>query len=171
MAGWGSPEFRDDLRSWAAEQSARLTQLQPVLPAGAETEDALALLNRVAGRTAALQGQSACTTPPAGVDDLGPVPSCEPAGTTRSQDASGATTAGATDPTGTNPASGSDARTGSRGAPGTGSSSSTSRRAPADSDEPGLLDPVEDTLNGVLGGSSSPPPLTAKSPPPASHFW
>jgi len=166
----GNAKARDDLRSWAAEQSARLTQLQPALPAGAETEDALALLNRVAGRTAALQGQSACTTPPAGVDDLGPVPSCEPAGTTRSQDASGATTAGATDPTGTNPASGSDARTGSRGAPGTGSdsSSSTSRRAPADSDEPGLLDPVEDTLNGVLGGSSDDSPSSTSESPEKS---
>jgi hypothetical protein len=167
----GNAEARDDLRSWAAEQSARLTQLQPALPAGAETEDALALLSRVAGRTAALQGQSACTTPPAGVDDLGPVPSCEPAGATGSQDASGATTAGATeDPTSTNPTSGSDARTGSRSAPGTGSdaSSSGSRQAPADSDQPGLLDPVEDTLNGVLGGSSDDSPSSTSRTPETS---
>jgi hypothetical protein len=164
----GNAKARDDLRSWAAEQSARLTQLQPALPAGAQTEDALALLSRVAGRTAALQGQAACSTPPDGVDDLGPVPSCEPAGTTRSQDASGATTAGATnDPTNPDPTSGSGARTGSNRAPGTGSDpgSSTSRQAPADSDQPDLLDPVEDTLNGVLGGSSDDSPSsTSKAP-------
>jgi hypothetical protein len=165
----GNAKARDDLRSWAAEQSARLTQLQPALPAGAETEDALALLSRVAGRSAALQGQTACTTPPDGVDDLGPVPSCEPTGTTRSQDTSGATTAGATDdPTGTDPASGADARTGSRGATGSDPGSTTSRRAPADSDQPGLLDPVEDTLDGVLGGSSDDSPSSTSDAPKKS---
>ena len=63
---------RDELRSWAAEQSNRLAGLQPVLPAGAGAEDALRLLHRVVGRTAALQEQDTCATPPKSVDDLGP---------------------------------------------------------------------------------------------------
>jgi hypothetical protein len=157
---------RDELRSWAAEQSTRLAGLQPVLPAGAGAEDALQLLNRVVGRTAALQQQDACATPPNSVDDLGPVPSCQPTGveaagvdptTGLPRTASDAATAGATDdPATAGGTAGADPRgtAGSSASSGGTTSPNTSRQAPAQQDDPGLLDPVEDTLGGVLGGGS-----------------
>jgi len=175
--GASDDSVRADLRTWAAEQSARLAELKPALPTGTEAENALQLLNRVAGRSEALQGRSACATPPQRVDDLGPVPTCGPA----------ATGAGPTlDPTGTlgglapagpldDPTNGArsgspDARTGSGGTAGGGTSTSpdTSPRTPADSSEPGLLDPVEDTLDGVLGGGSSDDGSSGSSTAPKS---
>ncbi|HVH21488.1 MAG TPA: DUF5667 domain-containing protein [Pseudonocardia sp.] len=157
---------RDELRSWAAEQSTRLAGLQPVLPAGAGAEDALRLLHRVVGRTAALQQQDACATPPSSVDDLGPVPSCQPAGvdaagvdptTGLPSTAGDPTVAGSTsDPTGAGRSTSADAGSaaGSASTAGSGSNPNTSRQTPAQQDDPSLLDPVEDTLGGVLGGGS-----------------
>ena len=92
----GNAEARDDLRSWAAEQSARLTELQPALPAGAETEDALALLSRVVGRIRGAAGPDGLQPPrPRRSTTWARCPAASRPGTTRSQDASGATTAGA----------------------------------------------------------------------------
>jgi hypothetical protein len=153
---------RDELRSWAAEQSSRLAGLQPALPAGTGAEDAMQLLNRVVGRTAALQQQAACATPPSSVDDLGPVPSCQPAGVEMAGvDPTTGLPGTATDPAAAGAAgdpttAGSSAGTDARGTAGSSTSSGagSSRQAPAEPDDPSLLDPVEDTLGGVLGGGS-----------------
>ncbi|MHA6792544.1 DUF5667 domain-containing protein [Pseudonocardia bannensis] len=66
-----------DLRTWAAEQSARLAALRAVLPLPmlAEADQSIALLDRLVSRTEALHVRLACTEVTSGVvDDLGPVP-------------------------------------------------------------------------------------------------
>ncbi|MGH3565916.1 MAG: DUF5667 domain-containing protein [Pseudonocardia sp.] len=73
-----------DLQTWAAKQVVRLSVLRSALPVPAATEadNSIALLDRVMGRTAALETRSSCSEPTSGsVDDLGPVPadgSCTP---------------------------------------------------------------------------------------------
>lgn len=69
----GNAEVGEELRAWASEQWARLAALQPALPADSGATDTLALLDRLVGRTRALE-DPACTGVPRDVDDLGPVP-------------------------------------------------------------------------------------------------
>ena len=45
----------DDVREWATEQSTRLSELKPTLPAHDKADESLALLNRVLGQTGGLQ--------------------------------------------------------------------------------------------------------------------
>ncbi|WP_214364646.1 DUF5667 domain-containing protein [Pseudonocardia sp. H11422] len=66
-----------DLRTWAAEQSARLAALRATLPLPtmAEADQSIALLDRLLTRAEALRVRMACTEVTSGVvDDLGPVP-------------------------------------------------------------------------------------------------
>lgn len=77
VGGVGAPAVLERLRTWAEEQSVRLEALRTGLPVPAqpEAENSLSLLERLLGRTEALQGRSACTDVTSGaVDDLGPVP-------------------------------------------------------------------------------------------------
>src|SRR4051794_22120783 len=45
----------DDVREWATEQSTRLSELKPTLPAQDKADESLALLNRLLGQTGGLQ--------------------------------------------------------------------------------------------------------------------
>ncbi|MEN3266151.1 DUF5667 domain-containing protein [Pseudonocardia sp.] len=66
-----------DLRTWAGEQADRLTSLRPELPvpAAADADSAIQLLDRLRGRTEALTARSSCTEVTSGrADDLGPLP-------------------------------------------------------------------------------------------------
>ncbi|GEC20801.1 hypothetical protein PHY01_30840 [Pseudonocardia hydrocarbonoxydans] len=73
-----------DLRTWAAEQAARLSVLRSSLPepAVAEADSSLALLDRLVGRTEALEARSSCSeVASASSDDLGRLPAdgtCSP---------------------------------------------------------------------------------------------
>lgn len=73
-----------DLQTWVAKQVVRLSVLRSALPVPAATEadNSIALLDRLMGRTAALETRSSCSERTSGsVDDLGPVPaegSCTP---------------------------------------------------------------------------------------------
>jgi hypothetical protein len=78
------PAALADLSTWAAEQAARLEALRSSLPAPAiaEADTSIALLDRLLGRTEALQARSGCSEVTSNVtDDLGPLPSegtCSP---------------------------------------------------------------------------------------------
>jgi Domain of unknown function (DUF5667) len=50
----------DDLRTWAAEQSERLTELEPELPAAADANTSKQLLERLLGQTGKLEAGTAC---------------------------------------------------------------------------------------------------------------
>jgi hypothetical protein len=54
----GSAE--SDLRAWAAEQSDRLTRLEPELPAAADADESLRLLERLLGRAESTDEDNAC---------------------------------------------------------------------------------------------------------------
>ena len=47
---------QDDLRTWASEQSERLSEIGPELPAAAEADESIELLNRLLGRTGSADG-------------------------------------------------------------------------------------------------------------------
>jgi hypothetical protein len=49
-----------DLRTWASEQSQRLTELRPALPAAAEADESIELLERLLGRTESVDGDTSC---------------------------------------------------------------------------------------------------------------
>ena len=75
----GDRAAADELHTWANEQATRLSQLRPALPSAADADSPGQLLDRVLGRTEALNSPSSCGREPSGeVDDLGPVPSCAP---------------------------------------------------------------------------------------------
>ena len=57
----------DEVRTWATQQSQRLTQIRSALPAPDQADGSLALLDRVLGETAALQ--SACAPAASGSAD------------------------------------------------------------------------------------------------------
>ncbi|MEQ3550410.1 DUF5667 domain-containing protein [Pseudonocardia nematodicida] len=66
-----------ELRTWAAAQSGRISQLHDELPAESrpETAEAMALLDRVLDRAEALRASAGCGAEGGGsVDDLGPLP-------------------------------------------------------------------------------------------------
>lgn len=66
-----------DLRTWAAQQAARLAALRSALPTPAlpDADQSMALLERMAGRAEALRMRMSCNEVTSGVvDDLGPVP-------------------------------------------------------------------------------------------------
>jgi hypothetical protein len=73
-----------NLQTWAGEQADRLTSLRPALPvpAAADADGAIQLLDRLRGRTEALTARSSCTEVTSGTaDDLGPLPAvgaCDP---------------------------------------------------------------------------------------------
>jgi hypothetical protein len=73
-----------DLRAWAVEQAARLSVLRSSLPdpAVAEADTSIALLDRLLGRTEALEARSSCSEVTSStVDDLGRLPAegaCSP---------------------------------------------------------------------------------------------
>jgi hypothetical protein len=93
----GDPAAVDELRTWADQQATRLSELRPALPSAADADSPRQLLDRVLGRTEALNSASSCGREPSGeVDDLGPVPSCAPS-TSRSA-APGSASATAKDP-------------------------------------------------------------------------
>ncbi|MBW0117702.1 DUF5667 domain-containing protein [Pseudonocardia abyssalis] len=79
----GAPAL-GDLRTWAAEQAARLSVLRSSLPETAvpEADSSLALLDRLVGRTEALEARSSCSEVTSNtVDDLGRLPAegtCSP---------------------------------------------------------------------------------------------
>lgn len=79
----GAPAL-GDLRTWAAEQAARLSVLRSSLPATAipEADTSLALLDRLVGRTEALEARTSCSEVTSNtVDDLGRLPAegtCSP---------------------------------------------------------------------------------------------
>ena len=75
-AASGGVDGRADLRTWAAQQQARLSQLKPALPDSTGAADAMHLLDRVVVRTDALQVPSCAEQPTGATDDLGPVPGC-----------------------------------------------------------------------------------------------
>lgn len=65
------------LRSWAAEQAARLAAMRSALPVPvvSDADGSIALLDRLLGRTEALQLRAPCSEQASGsVDDLGPLP-------------------------------------------------------------------------------------------------
>jgi hypothetical protein len=78
------PAVLGDLQAWASEQAARLSALRSALPAPAvgDVDSSIALLDRLVGRTAALEARSSCTEVTSSVvDDLGPLAaegSCTP---------------------------------------------------------------------------------------------
>jgi hypothetical protein len=55
-----SSTARDELRTWASEQSERLSEIQPALPAAAEADESIQLLERLLGRTGSADGSSSC---------------------------------------------------------------------------------------------------------------
>ncbi|TQM15598.1 DUF5667 domain-containing protein [Pseudonocardia kunmingensis] len=55
-----SSSAQDELRTWASEQSERLTEIRPELPAAAEADESIELLQRLLGRTGAADGSSSC---------------------------------------------------------------------------------------------------------------
>lgn len=73
-----------DLRAWAVEQAARLSVLRSSLPAPAvaDADTSIALLDRLLGRTEALEARSSCSEVTSStVDDLGRLPAegtCSP---------------------------------------------------------------------------------------------
>ncbi len=70
------PAVLGDLQAWAAEQAARLSVLRSSLPEPSfgEVDSTIALLDRLLGRTEALEARSACTEVTSSVvDDLGPL--------------------------------------------------------------------------------------------------
>ncbi len=117
-------------------------------------------------------GPAACATPPGRRRRPGPGAQLLPAatGATRSQDASGAddpAPAGDRRPDRARTrSSGSDARTGSRRrTPVPAPARTPAGGPPPTATSRGLLDPVEDTLDGVLGGSSDDSPSTTSTAP------
>jgi hypothetical protein len=50
----------DDLRTWATEQSERLTELEPQLPAAVDSNTSRELLERLLGQTGSLDAGQAC---------------------------------------------------------------------------------------------------------------
>lgn len=105
----GSPTLQE-LRSWAAAQSDRLTALLPALPGAAapEARGALQLLQRLAERTRALERRAPCAETTAGrADDLGPLPAtgpCEPVDRGPASPSGGAGDTDGTEDTGATPA-------------------------------------------------------------------
>jgi hypothetical protein len=78
------PAVLGDLQAWASDQAARLSVLRSALPEPAlgELDGSLALLDRLVGRTEALEARSDCAEVTSSVvDDLGPLAaegSCTP---------------------------------------------------------------------------------------------
>jgi hypothetical protein len=157
----GAPAL-GDLRTWAAEQAARLSLLRSSLPdpAVADADTSLALLDRLVGRTEALEARSSCSDVTSNtVDDLGRLPAegtCSP----RAQVADDPTTTEdesvtpTTTPDGTSPATSSTAPGGTTTtAPGTPSSESGGGLLPDLGGSDGL--PLPDEGLSTSGGSSS----------------
>ncbi|MCX6463054.1 MAG: DUF5667 domain-containing protein [Pseudonocardiales bacterium] len=125
------PAVLGDLQAWAAEQAARLSVLRSSLPAPAvgEVDSSIALLDRLLGRTEALEARSSCTEVTSSVvDDLGPL-AAEGNCTPRVESAPGTSTGGATDST--TPSTSGDA--------GPGGSDPTGTDGVTPSETPGLL--------------------------------
>lgn len=155
----GAPAL-GDLRTWAAEQAARLSLLRSSLPdpAVADADTSLALLDRLVGRTEALEARSSCSDVTSNtVDDLGRLPAegtCSP----RAQVADDPTTTEdesvppTTTPDGTSPATSSRAP---------GGTTTTAPGAPSSESGGGLLPdlgpdglPLPDEGLSTSGGSS-----------------
>ncbi|OZM80381.1 DUF5667 domain-containing protein [Pseudonocardia sp. MH-G8] len=51
---------QDDLRTWASEQSERLSEIGPDLPAAAEADESIELLDRLLGRTGSADASGSC---------------------------------------------------------------------------------------------------------------
>ncbi|QJY46305.1 DUF5667 domain-containing protein [Pseudonocardia broussonetiae] len=154
----GAPAL-GDLRTWAAEQAARLSLLRSSLPdpAVADADTSLALLDRLVGRTEALEARSSCSDVTSNtVDDLGRLPAegtCSPRAqvaddpaTTEDESVTPTTT-----PDGTSPATSSTAP---------GGTTTTTPGAPS-SESGGLLPdlgpdglPLPDEGLSTSGGSS-----------------
>jgi hypothetical protein len=111
-----------DLQAWAGEQAARLSVLRSSLPSSTVpgADDSITHLDRLRGRTEALNKRSSCTQVTSGtVDDLGPLPAegaCSPrpvdpqstAGPGATQDGTGTPGRSATDPSTAGRAGGTD---------------------------------------------------------------
>ncbi|MGH3615425.1 MAG: DUF5667 domain-containing protein [Pseudonocardia sp.] len=147
-----------DLQAWAAKQVVRLSVLRSALPvpAASEADNSIALLDRLMGRTAALETRASCSEPTSGsVDDLGPVPaegSCTPrpvnpprAGSNLSQNTEQTAPGGGNRndpgaPDGTDGSSGSDS---TDGLPQTGSDSVPLNTSPDRNQTPSQAPPVD----------------------------
>lgn len=139
-----------DLRTWAAEQVARLSVLRSALPvpAMADADESIDLLDRLLGRTEALQGRSNCIEVTSNrVDDIGPLP------------AEGTCAPRPADPAAERPsiAGGDESATTTPGTAGGSPGSSTDGQdagGPAQ-DGGGLVPGVQDPDLGTLPGSGS----------------
>ncbi|HVL84974.1 MAG TPA: DUF5667 domain-containing protein [Pseudonocardia sp.] len=133
------------LRGWAAEQSARLSELRSVLPVPlvADAEGSIALLDRLLGRTDALAERSSCSEVTSeSVDDLGPLPAdgvCAPRAATGPGDEDEDAGEPGADPAG-------------RSGPGTEQRNDVTA---TDAPEPGLLGGGADGVTGEDGAPSS----------------
>ncbi|WP_232660661.1 DUF5667 domain-containing protein [Pseudonocardia sp. TRM90224] len=143
------PAQLDDLRSWATEQSNRLTELNTSAPVPAAS-DSLEFLQRLLGRTKALEARSDCTEITSGVvDDLGPLPAegvCSPR--PDSADQGDGTTSG----------NGDEKSSSKRSPKSSTTPEDTDSTTPSDEEEPGLLPDLGDLggQGGEDGGSEEP---------------
>ncbi|MEJ3652386.1 DUF5667 domain-containing protein [Actinomycetes bacterium KLBMP 9759] len=137
------PAQLDDLRSWATEQSSRLTELKSSAPVPAANES-LEFLQRLLGRAKALEARSDCTEITSGVvDDLGPLPAegvCSPR----------AAGSGQEDPTSTG--KDDEGSTSKRSPKSSTTPDESDATTPSDDEEPGLLPDLGDTGLGADGG-------------------
>lgn len=145
------PAELGDLRSWATEQAARLAALRSALPVPvvSDADGSIALLDRLLGRTEALQLRAPCSEQASGsVDDLGPLPAdgvCAP-----------------------RPA---EESTGAESEESTGSTSSSSESGEEPSGATNTVDgtetaePREGLLPGLGGEESASPPVPTPAPP------
>jgi hypothetical protein len=153
------------LSSWAQQQGAGLSELQPVLSAdvGTAAGHSLGLVTDVGARAGDLQAALECPSGPvtAGADGLGPLPtSCGTAGAPPASSAAppSAGTADPAPPTGDQPAGAAVPAPGSdASAPPSGSAGSGSSAAPT-----GGSTPAQTTSPTVPGGEVPDPPV----PPP-----
>jgi len=176
----------DDMQTWAAGQSARLSELRPSLPDSAGADDSIELLARLMDRAEALEDRSNCTEVTSGaVDELGPLPaesSCAQRRTGSDDDTGipapnrpGAP--GITDDTAT-PDPSADAEPGTGRSPASGPQSGAP--GPQDEEEPGGLLPGSGSgsdLGGLLpdrsgegsggGAPSTTTTTTTQAPAPA----
>ncbi|MBC8092985.1 MAG: hypothetical protein H7Y15_13810, partial [Pseudonocardia sp.] len=169
------PASLADLRTWAADQVARLSVLRSSLPEPAVTDadTSIALLDRLLGRTEALEARSSCSEVTSSVvDDLGRLPAegtCSPRAAvpddpTTAGDESSPTT---TPPGGESGTTSPDPTTGAETAPGAPRSTEPGVGAPEDTGTPGgvlpdlgqdglpLPDVTDDGLSGNTGNTGN----------------
>jgi hypothetical protein len=148
------PAELGELQAWASDQAARLAVLRPALPAPAQgdVDGSLALLDRLVGRTRALEARSDCAEVTSSVvDDLGPLAA---EGSCTSTPAAGGAATGVPDPgtgTGTGTGSGTGTGTGTGTGPAGGGGSGTGA-APE-----GARPDAGTTPRGTTGGGSTAP--------------